>query len=83
MFWTLSIQNNSIGSVPIRSPNTIPFSGHRCRRLSPLVHEHLDCCAEPDTAKTSPSTLKKRSQKAVRDVSGLKLDPEYLGIRPA
>ena len=29
MLWTLSVHNNSMGSVPIRSPNTIPFSGHR------------------------------------------------------
>ena len=27
MLWTLSVHNNSMGSVPIRSPNTIPFSG--------------------------------------------------------
>ena len=29
MLWTLSVHNNSMGSVPIRSPNTIPFSGHQ------------------------------------------------------
>ena len=34
MLWTLSVHNNSMGSVPIRSPNTIPFSGHRCRSTS-------------------------------------------------
>ena len=34
MLWTLSVHNNSMGSVPIRSPNTILFSGHRCRSTS-------------------------------------------------
>ena len=34
MLWTLSVHNNSMGSVPIRSPNTIPLSGHRCRSTS-------------------------------------------------
>ena len=29
------------------------------------------------------SSTKKHSQEAVRDVSGLDLDPEYLGVRPA
>ena len=32
-------------------------------------------CSAARNAKTSPSTLKKRSQEAIRDVSGLKLDP--------
>ena len=33
------------------------------------------------TAQISPSPHKKCSQEAVREVSGLELDPEYLGIR--
>ena len=32
---------------------------------------------------SSPSTLKKRSPEAIGDVSGIELDREHLGIRPA
>ena len=54
-----------------------PGTSPSCAR-SPTIS-----CSAARTANISPSTLKKRSQEAVRYVSGLELDPECLGIRPA
>ena len=41
MLWTLSVHNNSMGSVPISSPNTIPFSGHQCRSTERSAESRL------------------------------------------